>query len=151
MTMFTFHTNLSISKIDTTYLALIHVPSYNHSRHILCSFCSTSAPSLDWLIFLSLYHPSFFPWIYNPNRIEIRVFIFGTTFLKWAQSIIGIGYILPTIWGYMSIGGYLCAIRAQGCGMCSFLKRILDRVAECKIIYTEKKLLPPLKLPHFSH
>ena len=33
---------------------------------------------------------------------------------------IDIGYILPTIGGYMSIGGRLCALQAQGCGMFIF-------------------------------
>ena len=34
--------------------------------------------------------------------------------------IIGIRCILPTIGGYMSIGGRLCALQAHGCGMLIF-------------------------------
>ena len=33
---------------------------------------------------------------------------------------IGIGYILPTIGGYMSFGGCQCSLREQGWGICIF-------------------------------
>ena len=37
-----------------------------------------------------------------------------------------IEYILPTIWGYMSVGGCLCALRAQGKRICIFLNKYVS-------------------------
>ena len=56
--------------------------------------------------------------------------------------LIGIGYILPTFGECMSIGGFLCALRAQGWG------NISDQ--ECTFSYMYTGQLPPGQVPDLT-
>ena len=56
---------------------------------------------------------------------------------------IGIGYILPTIRRYMSIGEFLCALWAQGCGIFSKNIHILNSFAQRAHRHPPIDIYPP--------
>ena len=52
--------------------------------------------------------------VFNPDKCVCMVSKLALFFY------IGIGYILPTVGGYMSFGGCQCSLREQGWGICIF-------------------------------